>query len=97
MSDDSYDALCTAFDKYLNANDYAPERLKKQLTDHAGLARNVQARDGLRNAIDHSGLAPEVFEGITNSLIDTQDEVDAWLAGLWAYVYEDGPRPDLPN
>lgn len=97
MSDAAHEALCTALDKYLNANDYMPERFKAQLTDFAHVPRNGLLKDGLRAAIDGSTVAPEAFEGLTNCLIDTQDEVDAWLAALWAFVYEDGPEPDLPG
>jgi len=42
-----------------------------------------------------ASLSPETFEGLTNSLADTQEEVDAWLKALWAYVCDDGPEIDL--
>ena len=91
---DAQEAFQAAVNKYLNANDYMPERLKRQLTERADDPRNIASRDGLRDAIDTSALSPGAFEGLTNSLADTQEEVDQWLTELWAYVYEDGPEPE---
>ena len=78
----------------MNANSYHPDKLKRQLTERADLPGNVDIRDGLRAAIDGSLVTPGQFEGLTNSLADTQEEVDAWMQRLWAFIYEDGPEPD---
>ena len=91
---DAQQAFRAAINKYLNANDYMPERLKRQLTERADDPRNILTREGLREAIDDSALSPGAFEGLTNSIADTQEEVDRWLTDLWAYFYEDGPEPE---
>lgn len=93
----AHDALCDAITTYLHANDYLPEMFKLQLTDGADRPDGQLLRTGLRAAIDRSTLSPEMFEGLTEAAIDTQDEVDDWLGSLWAFVYDGAPAPDLPG
>lgn len=87
-------AIRDALRTYMNANSYHPDKLKRQLTERADDPENVLIRDGLREAIDSSSIQPTAFEGLTNSLADTQEEVNEWMQALWAYIYEDGPEPD---
>ena len=89
------EAIREAIDTYLNSNDYLPEKLKAQLTDWAHLDRNVLVKEGLEEAIKNSTISPLQLEGLTNSAADTQEDVDQFLKSLWAYVYEDGPEPEL--
>ena len=91
--DERQKALHKAIETFLHANAYMPERFKRQLIDHKDLPRNILVREGLTEAIRDSSLSVGSFEGLTNSLLDTQDEVDEWLGHLWRYVYEDGPDP----
>ncbi|MEL6345782.1 MAG: hypothetical protein AAFV53_21915 [Myxococcota bacterium] len=56
--------------------------------------RRILIRTGLQEAIARSSLSPAMYEGLTDSLLGTQPEVDIWLAKLWAYLYEGGPEPE---
>lgn len=91
---EAQEALETAIETFLHADDYLPEQFKKQLTTWAHLERNVLLKEGLEVAIRDKTVSPESLEGMTNTLVDTQEEVDGFLAALWAYIYEDGPEPD---
>lgn len=93
---EQHDALCKAITTYLHANDYRPGYFALQLTKAPDSADAQLLRTGLKDAMRQSTLSPETFGDLTDALVDTQDEVDAYLASLWAYVFEDGPEPVFP-
>lgn len=94
MSDDAQAAFHEALNTLMHANAFMPERFKRKLVNKPDLPKNILIRDGLRAAIDNSSMTPEVYEGLTDAMMVNQEDMDAWLKSLWAYVYEDGPEPE---
>ena len=88
-------ALRDALQKYMNSNNYHPDKLKHQLIKRAYDPENMLIKKGLEAALEGTiVITPLAFEGLTNSLSDTQEEVNEWMLMLWNYIYNNGPNPD---
>ena len=93
---DAHTALEAAIRTYLSTSSYMPRMFILQMTSEPDTPEAQTLKAGLRAAIDGSNLSPERFEMLTNSVTDTQEQVDTDLAELWSYAFEDGEEPDLP-
>ena len=83
-----------AIETFFHSNDYNPHLFKRTLLDYPNTTRNILILEGFKRAIEQKTIEPLDWEGLTNSLIDTQEEVDRVLLAIWAYVFEEGPIPD---
>ena len=91
-----HQALRDAIKTYLNSNDYRPEYFALHLTKQPSSEKAKLLQAGLKEAIEHGTVSPGNFEDWTDALADSEENVTAFLKALWAYAYEQGPRPELP-
>lgn len=88
------ESFLKAIETYLNSNDFRPENFKLTLLNYPNSPRNISILEGFKIFLEKKSITPETWEGLTNSLIDTQEEVDLVIRALWKYVYEDGDAPN---